>query len=148
MRITTPRLALAAVSAVAAAAAFTAPASAGAFGNEISVQPYGHISENGTVTLSGTYRCTTPSPSGAVQISATIVQDGTRLGFGGEEAVCDGEQRKWSATGSLRMTPNIHPGGAGAEVRLQSVRPSGGLIPHVSYVAEEHRDVELVERKG
>ncbi|MER5929580.1 DUF6299 family protein [Streptomyces sp. NPDC002054] len=146
MRISTPRLALAAVSVLAATSAFAAPASAGAFGNDISVQPYGHISKDGNVTLFGTYRCTAPSPSGAVQISATLVQDGTRLGFGGEEAICDGEQRKWSATGSLRMTPDVHPGGAGAEVRLQSARPSGGLVPHVSYVAEDRRDIELVER--
>ncbi|MFF5446878.1 DUF6299 family protein [Streptomyces sp. NPDC012888] len=145
MRISPRRVAVAALSTLAAMSAFTTPAGAGAFGDEISVLPYGHISEN-SVTLYGTYRCDPASPRG-VQIQATVVQDGTRLAFGGEEAVCDGEQHKWSATGTLRMTPDVHPGGAGAEVRLQHA--SVGSSPfsvHVSHLAEQHRDIELVPR--
>ncbi|MFJ3926064.1 DUF6299 family protein [Streptomyces sp. NPDC090022] len=143
MRISPRRLMVTALSALAAATVFSSPAGAGAFGNEIAVLPYGHISDEGTVTLYGTYRCDPVSPHG-VQIQATLAQDGTRLGFGGEEAVCDGNQRKWSATGSLKWAQGIQPGPAGAEVRLQ--RATLGSSPfnvRVSYLAEQHRNIVL-----
>lgn len=144
MRISGPRLALAALSALTAATALTASASAAHNGNEISVQRDAQIGEHGTVTLSGTYRCTPPSPMGTVQIAATLVQEGTRLGFGGGEADCDGAVHRWEATGTLRMTPDVHPGAAGAEVRLQEIARSGGLLPtRLSNVAEDRRDIEL-----
>ncbi|MFG2293786.1 DUF6299 family protein [Streptomyces sp. NPDC048603] len=150
MRIPSPfnasRLVLAVACAATAAAVAAAPANSADFGNEISVYEQGRIVEGDSVTLFGTYRCVTPSPSGAVQIQATVIQDGSRLAFGGDEAVCDGEQRKWSATGTLRMTPGVHSGAAGAEVRLQSARLASGVFPPVavSHLAADQKDVELV----
>ncbi|MCB5182249.1 DUF6299 family protein [Streptomyces antimicrobicus] len=141
MRISPSRLTAATLSALATAAVFATPAGAGAFGNEISVSPYGTISDAGAVTLHGTYRCTPGSPHG-VQIQAAVLQDSTRVGFGGEEAVCDGEQHKWSATGSLEWT-RVHEGPAGAEVRLQSAALGSGFTVRVTYLAESHRDVVL-----
>ncbi|MEV7613906.1 DUF6299 family protein [Streptomyces sp. NPDC089799] len=140
------RLVLAAACAAAAAIVVATPANSADFGNEISVQEQGRIVEGDSVTLSGTYRCVTPSPSGAVQIQATLVQDGSRLSFGGDEAVCDGEQHQWSATGKLRMTPGVHAGAAGAEARLQSARLTSGVFPpvSVSHLAADRKDVELV----
>ncbi len=144
MRVSGPHLALAALSALAAATVLTASASAAHNGDEISVQRDAQIGEHGTVTLSGTYRCAPPSPMGTVQIAATLVQEGTKLGFGGGEADCDGQVHRWQATGTLRLTPDVHPGRAGAEVRLQEIGRSGGLLPtRLSTVAEDRRDIEL-----
>ncbi|MCY0945854.1 DUF6299 family protein [Streptomyces antarcticus] len=144
MRVSRPRLALAALSALAAATVLTATASAAHGGNEISVQEDARIGGDGTVTLSGTYRCAPPSPVGTVQIAAAVLQEGTRLGFGGGEADCDGEVHRWEATGTLRLTPDVHPGAAAAEVRLQEIRRSGGLLPtSLRTVAEDRRDIEL-----
>ncbi|MEV0412655.1 DUF6299 family protein [Streptomyces sp. NPDC050448] len=145
MRVSTRRMAVTALSALAAATVLTTPAGARAQGDEISVQKFGHISGDGQVTLFGTYTCAPSSPRG-VQIQVTLVQDGTRLGFGGEEAVCDGGQHDWSATTSLRLTPDVHPGPAGAEARLQSANLHSGMTLRVSYLAQAERDVVL-ERK-
>lgn len=147
MRVSGLRMALAALSALAAATAVTvvsASATAAHNGHEISVQRDAQIGEHGTVTLSGTYRCAPPSPMGTVQIAATLVQEGTKLGFGGGEADCDGQVHRWEATGTLRLTPDVHPGRARAEVRLQEIARSGGLLPtRLSNVAEDRRDIEL-----
>ncbi|MER7462911.1 DUF6299 family protein [Streptomyces sp. NPDC097981] len=146
MRVSTRRLAVPVLSALAAAAVFATPAGARAHGNEISVQKFGHISDDGHVTLSGTYACAPSSPRG-VQIQVTLAQDGTRLGFGGEEAVCDGAEHDWSLTGSLRQAPGVHPGPAGVEARLQSASLHSGMTLRVSYLAQAERDVVLEQTK-
>ncbi|MGW0391167.1 DUF6299 family protein [Streptomyces sp. NPDC003042] len=139
-------MALAALSALAATAAFTAPATATVFEQGISVQPYGHISDDGTITLSGTYHCTAVSPMGTVQIAASVLQDGTRLAFGGGEAHCDGGEHAWEATGSLRFTPGVHSGPALAEVRLNEIQRSGLMPKSIDTVAEDRREIQLVAR--
>ncbi|MGW7451561.1 DUF6299 family protein [Streptomyces sp. NPDC054787] len=142
------RMALAALSALAATAVFTAPADATVFDQGISVQPYGHITEDGKVTLFGTYHCTSPSPMRAtLQIAAAVVQDGTRIGFGGGEADCDGEEHAWEATGSLHFTPRVHAGPARAEVQLNEVHFSGLLPRSVDTVAQDTQEIELIESR-
>ncbi|MFI6148949.1 DUF6299 family protein [Streptomyces sp. NPDC051109] len=145
MRVSTRRVAVTALSALAAATALTAPADARSHGNEISVQEVGHISEDGRVTLFGTYRCEPSSPRG-VQIQVTLAQDSTRLGFGGEEAACDGQQHDWSASTSLKLV-TVHPGAAAAEAKLQSASLHSGFSVRVSYLAQAERDVWLEEKQ-
>ncbi|MEU9107912.1 DUF6299 family protein [Streptomyces xanthophaeus] len=141
------RTALAALSALAATAAFTAPAEATVYNQGISVQSHGHIHQDGTVTLSGTYHCSNPSPVGAkLQISAALVQGGTRLAFGGGEADCDGQEHAWEATGSLRYTPGIRPGAALAEAQLKEIHFSGLMPRSIDVVAEERREIRLITR--
>lgn len=147
MRMHGGRTALAALSALAATAVFTAPAEATSFDQGISVRPYGHVSKDGTVTLSGTYHCTNPSPVGAkLQIAAAVVQDGTRLAFGGGEARCDGQEHEWEATGSLKFTPDVHPGPARAEARLNEIHFAGLMPRSIDTVAEDRQDLLLVAR--
>ncbi|WP_424213284.1 DUF6299 family protein [Streptomyces sp. BI20] len=144
MRISRRALSMAAVSVLASAAVLAAPAGAGAAASEVDVAPVAVIGPDATVTLSGTYRCLPPSPSGAVQIGVTLYQDGTRLGLAGGDAVCDGEEHAWHASGSLRHTPDLHPGTAEAEARLSSVRPGRGLIPNVTPLSAHRQDVEIL----
>ncbi|WP_411106800.1 DUF6299 family protein [Streptomyces sp. cmx-4-9] len=147
MRIHGTRMALAALSALAATAAFSAPAQATVYDQGISVLSHGHIHPDGTVTLSGTYHCTNPSPVGAkLQISASVRQEGTRLAFGGGEADCDGREHAWEATGSLRYTPGIHAGAALAEAKLDEVHFSGLMPRSVDTVAEDRREIRLITR--
>ncbi|MFE2140956.1 DUF6299 family protein [Streptomyces sp. NPDC059456] len=145
MRVSTRRAAVTVLSALAVAGVFTAPADARSHGGEISVQEFGHLSADGHVTLFGTYSCAPSSPRG-VQIQVTLVQDGSRLGFGGEEAVCDGGQHDWSASASLRMTPGVHAGAAAAQARLQSANLGTAMTLRVSYLAEAERDIVLEEK--
>ncbi|MEU9232103.1 DUF6299 family protein [Streptomyces subrutilus] len=141
-------MALAALSALAATAVFTAAAEATSFDQGISVQPYGHVSEDGTVTLSGTYHCESPSPERAkLQIAAAVVQDGTRLAFGGGEAKCDGQEHAWQATGSLRFTPAVHPGPARAEAQLNEIHFSGLMPRSIDTVAEDRQEITLVAHR-
>ncbi|MFF3651964.1 DUF6299 family protein [Streptomyces sp. NPDC002181] len=144
MRVSTRRLAVTALSALAATTAFTAPADARSHQNAISVQDVGHLSGGDRVTLYGTYVCTPSSPRG-VQIQVTLTQDSTRLGFGGEEAVCDGQEHDWSASAPLELV-HLHRGAAGAEARLQAASLNSGFSVRVSYLAQAERDVVLEEK--
>lgn len=144
MRVSTRRLTVTALSALAAATAFTAPADARSHENSISVQEVGHISQDGHVTLYGTYACAPSSPRG-VQIQLTLAQDSARLGFGGEEAVCDGREHDWSASASLELV-DVHPGAAGAEARLQAASLNSGFGVRVSYLAQAERDIVLEQK--
>ncbi|MEW2414212.1 DUF6299 family protein [Streptomyces sp. NPDC046866] len=147
MGTTGRRMALAALSALTAAAAFAAPATASPRNSDVSVQPYAHIGEDGTITLSGTYRCDAGSPMGATQISATVVQGETHLTSGAGEAVCDGAEHEWQSTGtlpqSLGLPGEVHPGPARFEARLQEVRFSGLMPKSVAVHAEDVRDGEI-----
>ncbi|MGW7437912.1 DUF6299 family protein [Streptomyces sp. NPDC054849] len=148
MGIHGPRMALAALSALAATAVCTAPAEATVYEQGISVQPYGHISEDGRITLSGSYHCEQASSHGAkLQIAAAVLQDGTRLGFGGGEADCDGEEHAWQATGTLKFTPGVHPGPALAEVQLNEIHFSGLMPRSVDTVAEDRQEIELIDHR-
>lgn len=147
MRIHGSRMALAALSALAAAAVFTAQASATVFEQGISVHPHGRLSGGDTITLSGTYHCQEASPvRTTVQIAAAVVQGGTRLAIGGGEARCDGAEHEWKATGSLRYTPGIHPGEALAEVRLNEIGFSGMMPKSIDTVAEQRQVIRLIAR--
>lgn len=92
----------------------------------VTVDPVGRIAADGTVTLSGTYRCT--GNTGPVFVSSSVGQgsDGARHGIGGTRAVCDGAEHTWTNTG--KATPNdLEPGAAEVEATLMELRPEGGL---------------------
>nr|WSX51452.1 DUF6299 family protein [Streptomyces sp. NBC_00974] len=142
-----PRMALAALAALGATAVFTAPANAAPYGNDIYVSSEVHIAEDDTIHLSGTYHCTALSPSGSVQIKATVVQEDVRLSIGGGEARCDGTEHKWEARGTLRLTPSVHAGTAMAEARLQEIH-FGRLLPRsVDTIAEHVHPVTVIDHR-
>ncbi|MBT2452639.1 hypothetical protein J7F03_37485 [Streptomyces sp. ISL-43] len=102
-----------------------------------------HIAEDGAVTLSGTYHCEQASPMGAMQIKATVVQDGTHLSIGAEEVVCDGTERRWVAH-APGFLAGVHPGRATVTGELQEIHLSGNLMPRsVDTVAQDTQDVEV-----
>ncbi|MFJ3878423.1 DUF6299 family protein [Streptomyces sp. NPDC090077] len=146
MRTPARRMALGAFSALAATALFTATAHATVFHQGISVRSEAHINEKGEITLSGTYHCEAASPSGAVQIKATVVQDGTRLSIGAGEVVCDGAEHEWVAGSPLNG--GIHEGDARAVAELQEIHFSGGLMPRgIDTVAQDSRAIKVVGRR-
>ncbi|MEV7726909.1 DUF6299 family protein [Streptomyces sp. NPDC087917] len=148
MRTPARRMALSAFSALAATALFAAPAAATVYQQAISVHPAVDIARDGTITLSGTYRCEPASPVGAVQIRATVIQDRIRLGLGAGDAVCDGRDHEWAAHGTLRLTPGIHEGGARVQAELQEIHYGGGLLPRaVDQVAFDERDVQVSDHR-
>ncbi|MFB6563056.1 MULTISPECIES: DUF6299 family protein [unclassified Streptomyces] len=142
MSIPARRMALTAFSALAVTTLFTAPAGATVFNQGISVHRDAYVAKDGSVTLSGSYHCEQASPTGAMQIKATVEHGGGRLSIGAEQPVCDGTERRWVATAPGRWV-NVHPGRAVVTVELQEVQLSGLMPRSVATVAQDRQDVEV-----
>jgi len=121
-------------------AAPTAGALSGPY-DEVTVDPTGRLAADGTITLSGTYRCL--SSSGPVFVSSSVAQGDPRVrhGIGGTQAVCDGAEHRW--TNSETRKGAFTPGDADVEVTLMELSGSGLPLPH--FHAAQKRDVTLTE---
>ncbi|WP_020122503.1 DUF6299 family protein [Streptomyces canus] len=137
-----PALAAAAGAALFLLAAPALPASAVPY-ETVTVDPVGRIAQDGTVTLSGTYRCT--DGSGPVFVSSSVGErsSSSRYGVGGTRAVCDGVEHSWQNTG--KPTPGaLAPGAAHVEATLMELTLQGGL-PLPRFHAAEQRDITLTQ---
>ncbi|RZU24052.1 DUF6299 family protein [Streptomyces sp. BK239] len=125
----------------AASAADPAPAPAA---EAVTVDPAGGIAADGTVTLSGTYRCV--NSTGPVFVASSIGQDSStvRYGIGGSRAVCDGLEHRWVNTGKP-MPGSLKAGTARVEATVLELRPQG-LLPLPEFHATQQQDVTLVQR--
>ncbi|MGV9939615.1 DUF6299 family protein [Streptomyces sp. NPDC003401] len=128
-RFPRPALAVAAGAALllSAAPAVTATADPS---ESVTVDPVGRIAADGTVTLSGTYRCV--GSSGPVFVSSSVRHEDSTAQYpvGGTRAVCDGAEHRWVNTGGTAPEP-IEPGAVRVEVTLMELRATGGLpLPH------------------
>ncbi|MDX2680560.1 DUF6299 family protein [Streptomyces sp. NY05-11A] len=124
--------------------ALAATATAAAAPSEsVTVDPVGRIAADGTVTLSGTYRCV--GNTGPAFVSSSVGQRpaDVRHGIGGSRAVCDGAAHTWKNTG--RATPkDLEPGAAHVAATLTELRPVGGL-PLPRFHATREEDITLTE---
>ncbi|MEW2512454.1 DUF6299 family protein [Streptomyces sp. NPDC046870] len=110
----------------------------------ITVDPVGRIASDGTVTLSGTYRCT--GGTGPVLVSSSVSQGdpGLQHGIGGSVAQCDGAEHQWEHSG--KASPEaLKAGAARVEATLTELRPSG-IIVLPSFHAVSHQDIELARQ--
>lgn len=126
---------------LASAPAANAVVSAPAGTEAVTVDPTGTLASDGTVTLSGTYRCS--GNSGPAYVSSSVAQGDTtvRHGIGGSSAVCDGAEHTWRNTGRVGADALEH-GTAQVEATVMELRPSGGLpLPH--FHAARRQDVTL-----
>ncbi|MHC0428856.1 DUF6299 family protein [Streptomyces sp. O3] len=119
-----------------AAEAFAAPS------ESVTVHATGSIAADGTVTVSGTYRCW--GGTGPVFVSSSLAQgdSGVRHGIGGTRAVCDGRVHSWSNSGRVDA---FTPGAAQVEATVMELRSRGGGLPLPYFHASRQRDVELVQ---
>ncbi|MFJ4329023.1 DUF6299 family protein [Streptomyces tricolor] len=109
----------------------------------ITVDPVGRIASDGTVTLSGTYRCT--GGTGPVFVSSSLSQADTRLkhGIGGGTARCDGAEHRWENSGKVSGEA-LKAGAARVEATLTELRPSGiVLLP--AFHAVTSQDITLTQ---
>ncbi|GAA2808763.1 DUF6299 family protein [Streptomyces showdoensis] len=128
--------ALLALTAVPAATAHAGPADA------VAVDPQGTIGADGTVSLSGAYRCTDDS-AGPVFVGSTLVQGEHSAGIGGTQAVCDGQVHTWTNSAVVK-DPAYRPGEARVEASLMQLAPADPLgLPLPEFLAEEERDITL-----
>ena len=123
-------------------AAPAATASAGPY-ETVTVDPTGSIAPDGTVTLSGTYRCLGNSGPAFVSSSVSQGDSEVRHGIGGTRAVCDGTEHSWENSGKSSSDP-LNPGPARVEATVMELSPQGGL-PLPRFHAVQHQDVTLTE---
>jgi hypothetical protein len=109
----------------------------------VTVDPVGTIAADGTVTLSGTYRCL--GNRGPVYVSSSLGQSRPHLryGIGGTSAVCDGAEHRWVNTGKP-MPGELKPGAARVEATVMELDPSAG-IPLPRFHALRQQDITLVQ---
>ncbi|MFF4210255.1 DUF6299 family protein [Streptomyces sp. NPDC001796] len=129
----------------AAVLLFSAPAT-GALSrssDEVTVDPAGYLAPDGTLTLSGTYRCA-GGTGGPVLVSSSISQGDRRVqhGVGGTPAVCDGAEHRWTNSETRRGA--YAPGPAHIEATLMELSGSGLPLPRFRAVRQQ--DVTVTAR--
>ncbi|MER5223265.1 DUF6299 family protein [Streptomyces flaveus] len=114
----------------------------------VTIDETGQIASDGTVTLSGTYRCW--HSSGPVYVSSSLAAEDKTYelyGIGGTRAICDGTERTWSNTG--RTQGRFQPGPAHVEATLLELHgddgPFGLPIPRPNVRATHEQGIELSE---
>lgn len=134
--------ALATATAATALAGVTAPAAHARAADSISVDRRATVAKSGTVTLSGSYRCT-GSGSGPAFLGSTLVQQDRSIGIGGTRAVCDGRVHRWSHSSAVRQR-DFKTGTARAEAVLVRLSPNGPLgLPMPVFLARQGGTVAL-----
>ncbi|EPD66115.1 MULTISPECIES: DUF6299 family protein [Streptomyces] len=132
-----------------AATATAAPHRAADVKETVTVDPTGRIAEDGTVTLSGTYRCvgstgpafvssnirTTTTNSATSPSSTTVIQ-----GIGGTMAVCDGATHRWE--NSSKPAPEVKSGKVSVEATVTELE-FHGILPLPRFHAMQRHDVTL-----
>jgi hypothetical protein len=130
--------------ALAAALMCAAAGPAGADSSEtVTVDPTGRIASDGTLTLSGSYRCT--AGTGPVFVSSSVSQSDphVRHGIGGSAAQCDGAEHHWQNSGTV-SSEALKAGAAHVQATLLELRPSG-IVPLPVFHAVTEQDVALTK---
>lgn len=128
------------MAAVALPAQVCGPAGASPAPDAVAMAATGEFAADGTVTLSGTYRCA-PGHRGTVFVSSKLVQGGAGSGIGGTIATCDGRPHPWTNQG--RPHAEAAPGAAQGEATLLLLDTSRGFVPVPVVLAMDRRDLEL-----
>ncbi len=106
----------------------------------VTVDAAGRIAEDGTITLSGTYRCSAPR-TGPVFVSSKVTQGDAQAGIGGTAATCDGREHTWRNAGGTLET--FTPGAARIESHLVQLDTSRGFVPVPVFLATRRGDLTL-----
>ncbi|WDO05644.1 DUF6299 family protein [Streptomyces murinus] len=111
-------------------------------GESVTVDTVGRLAADGTVTLTGTYRCT--GNTGPVFVTSALSQRDPRVkhGIGGTVARCDGTTHTWSNSGQV-SGETLTPGTAHVQATVMELRPVG-LVPLPVFHATADQDVTLV----
>jgi hypothetical protein len=129
-----------------AAPAGAAEAAGGTDGPDAVTVTGGHLAKDGTVTVTGTYRCQPPAPGATVFVGSDLSQGGHEDGIGGTQAVCDGREHSYANTGET--TPGTyHPGPAQLSASLIALVQNGYGVPMPQSMASAGRPITLTAAK-
>ncbi|WP_236655214.1 DUF6299 family protein [Streptacidiphilus carbonis] len=110
--------------------------------NTVTVAPQAAVAKDGTVTVSGTYRCSPDLSQGTVVSSSLTTGDETSSIGSSVPAVCDGEEHSWSSSGRP-FTP-VADGPVTVQASLVHLEwSSGSLIPMPDLVARGSQNTTL-----
>lgn len=137
--------ALACLATAAPVAAAPAPRSTGS----MTIDPTATLAPDGTLTMSGSYRCTVVEHTGTVFVAANVLQNRRTEGIGGSRAVCDGARHRWRNS-ARPYGASLRPGPARADGTLLQMSSDRGGIPLPRFLAIAHeRGITLVPaRRG
>ncbi|GAA3798310.1 DUF6299 family protein [Streptomyces chiangmaiensis] len=109
--------------------------------DEVTVDRTGRLTADGTLTLSGTYRCL--GGGGPVFVSSSVSQGDSRVahGVGGTLAVCDGAEHRWTNSGTRKGA--YVPGPAHIAATLMELSATGLPLPR--FLAVRQQKVTLLE---
>jgi hypothetical protein len=141
--LATATLATALVSGALQVSAAAADPSAGT----VSANPTGTVSKDGTLTLSGTYRCSAAAGQGPVFVSSSVQKGSVQHGIAGTAADCDGLEHTWVNQEKLSDGTPLTPGPAGVEATLMRLDSSSGL-PLPAILATDRHQIELQPANG
>lgn len=133
--ITTAALAAALiVSASAASAAEPGPSA-----DTVTANPAGTLSKDGTVTMSGTYRCWAPADGGPVFVSSSVQTGSVQHGIGGTQARCDGLEHTWVNQEKPADGASLTPGPAKVQATLLHLDTHSGLPLPAVIATDQHQ---------
>jgi hypothetical protein len=111
----------------------------------VSSAPNGVITQDGTVALSGTYRCSPEWADQTVVNSALVTGSSSSSVGDSAPAVCDGREHSWSNQGRPYLGASSGP--ATVEVSLVHLHwTSSSFVPEIQTVADQRQDVTLASR--
>ncbi|MFI1887977.1 DUF6299 family protein [Streptomyces jumonjinensis] len=111
----------------------------------ITIAPTGRIAQDGAITLSGTYRCSSlRSRSGPVLIGSHAAQGDARAEIDGLQATCDDRVHTWRET--ARGLRPLTPGTARGEATLIHLDSSNGFVPFPVILNADSTDLTLRKR--
>jgi hypothetical protein len=113
----------------------------------VTIDTTARMAADGTVTLSGTYRCV--DSTGPTFVSSSIGQKSStvRYAIGGAPAVCDGQEHRWVNTSRPSPTTLKH-GKADVEATIVELHPVAGLadLPMPRFHALEKKAITLSKK--
>ncbi|MEY9838170.1 DUF6299 family protein [Streptacidiphilus sp. EB103A] len=141
--LATATLAAALVSGALHISAAAADPSAGT----VSANPTGTVSRDGTLTLSGTYRCSAGAGRGPVFVSSSVQKESVQHSVGGTAAVCDGLEHTWVNQEKPGDGTALKPGPANVSATLMRLDSSSGL-PLPAILATDRHQIDLQPANG
>ena len=110
--------------------------------DRLTINPVGKVSEDGTITLFGWYRCVNSGTPGPVFVGANIISDDLGSGVGGVHAVCDGRTHRWHSQAQPAVGP-VGPGHVTVEGTMMKLRNDERGIPTPHFLAVRDQEVDL-----
>ncbi|MGC0419116.1 hypothetical protein ABIA38_004637 [Embleya sp. AB8] len=110
-------------------------------GDRVSIDSTVWAAGDGTLTVSGTYRCA-PVHTGRVLVGGSVDQAAHHAAMTGTVATCDGNEHAWR-TGEKQSIPFL-PGTATGDASMLELQARDGLVPVATHVlATDSHDVEI-----